>query len=112
MGQELRRYHRVGVALEMRVRGTDRSGVAFEETTASDDVSRGGCSFHSAHEIEMGKEVELEIYRRTAPRRAPTPFLTTGVVVRATQLEPDQYQVSVQFTGPQFPAYASETTTS
>lgn len=111
MGEDLRHHHRVGVSLEMRVRGTDRSGTPFEEATESDDVSRRGCSFHTAHEIELGKELELEILRRAAARRPPTPFLTTGVVVRALQLEPHQYRVSVQFTGPQFPAYTSETTT-
>ncbi len=111
MGEEQRHHHRAGVALETRVRGTDRSGIPFEETTSSDDVSRGGCSFHSAHDLAPGTEMELEILRRSAARRPPTQFLTTGVVLRSLKLQPAQYKVNVKFTGPQFPAYSSETTT-
>ena len=110
MGQDQRRQHRLGVELEMRVSGTDRYGLPFEETTSSDDVSRGGCSFHASHEVNTGSELELEILRPGVGRRAPTPFLTKGVVLRAINTGPDQYKVSVEFTGPHFPTYSSETT--
>ena len=110
MGEDQRRYHRLGVALEMRVRGNDHQGHPFEEATSSDDVSRGGCSFHLSHEVAMGSELELEILRRPVPRAAPTPFLTKGVVLRVIQVEPDQYNIGIRFTGPQFPTFSSENT--
>lgn len=110
MSEEMRHYHRLGVALEMQVSGTDRRGVAFEEQTASDDVSSGGCSFHTGHELPAGTELELIILRRSVARRPPTPFLTTGVVVRSVNLDAKHFKVSVRFTGPQFPTYASEST--
>lgn len=94
----------------MRVRGKNRLGIPFEETTESDDVSRGGCSFQSVHNLEAGTELELEILRRFAAHRPPAPFLTTGAVLRVVPLEPDRFEVSVRFTGPHFPSYSSETT--
>ncbi len=112
MGEDNRRQHRLGVELEMRVSGTDRSGARFEEVTSSDDVSRGGCSFHTSHELKIGSELELEILSPGVGRRPPTPFLTTGVVLRAVNNGLGQYTVGIQFTGPHFPTYSSETTTS
>jgi len=111
MGDDSRRQHRLGVELEMRVSGTDCSGLHFEEATSSDDVSRGGCSFHTSHELKIGSELELEILRPAVGRRPPTPFLTKGVVLRAIDTGAGQYTVGVQFTGPHFPTYSSETTT-
>ncbi len=110
MGEENRRHHRLGVALEMQVRGKDCYGEPFDEATSSDDVSRGGCSFDTTHEVELGAELDLEILRRFAARRPPTPFLTTGVAVRVVAQQQDQYRVSVRFTGPQFPVFSSEGT--
>ena len=110
MSEEMRRYHRMGVALEMQVSGSDRRGAAFEEKTSSDDVSRGGCSFHTQHELPTGTELELIIFRRSATRHPPTPFLTTGVVVRTANVDANHFKVSVRFTGPHFPTYASEST--
>ena len=110
MGLEQRRHHRLGVALEMQVHGADHSGLTFEEATSSDDVSRHGCSFHSSHRLDVGAELELEILRRSAGRRPPTPFLTQGVVLRVAEEADGQYLVSVTFTGPQFPTFASEGT--
>ena len=111
MGENNRHQHRLGVELEMRVSGTDQDGLPFEEATSSDDVSRGGCSFHTSHEVNIGSELELEILRPGVGRRPPTPFLTKGVVLRAIHTGPDQYTVGVQFTGPHFPTYSSEGTT-
>jgi len=111
MGDDHRWQRRVGVALEMYVRGMDRHGMLFEEATSSGDVSRGGCSFHTSHELDIGSELELEILRPAAGRRPPTPFLTKGVVVRAVKAEGDQYNIGVQFSGPRFPTYTSESST-
>ena len=111
-GEDLRRHHRMGVALEMRVRGMGRDGLPFDESTLSSDVSRGGCSFELNLEVDPAAQLELEIYRRSSPRRPPIPFLTTGAVLRVIKLETDDWKVCVQFTGPQFPTYASEVTSS
>ena len=101
----------MGVALEMRVRGMGRDGLPFDEATLSSDVSRGGCSFELTQEVELDAQLELEITRRTAARRSPPPpFFTTGAVLRAIKLEPAGWRICVQFTGPQFPTYASENT--
>ena len=94
----------------MRVRGIGRDGLPFEEATSSEDVSRGGCSFHTSHELDVGSELELEILRRAAGHRASIPFLTTGVVRRRINVEPDQFVLAVEFIGPQFPTFVSETT--
>ena len=111
MGEDQRRQHRIAVALEVRVRGADRYGLPFEETTVSSDVSRGGCSIQISHEVDTGSELEIEILRRTVGRRGLIPFLTTGVVVRTIKGEPDQYTLAIQFTGPQFPTFSREDTT-
>ena len=98
------------MALEIVIRGNDRLGIPFEEATESDDVSRGGCSFHSVHEVENGTELDLEILRRYSLYRPPAPFLTTGVAVRVTPLDAERFEIGVRFTGPQFPSYSSEST--
>ena len=108
MGAENRRQRRIEVGLEIRIRGTDQYGLPFDETTTSDNVSRSGCSLETSHEVAVGAELEIEILRRVPGRAGRTPFLTKGVVMRATQLEPDLYALGIQFTGPRFPTYSSE----
>jgi len=105
--EETRRQHRIGVALDVRIRGKDRHGQPIDEMTHSDDVSRGGCSFHTTHEVAVGSELEIEIFRHV-PGSAP--FATKGMVLRVTPAEPGQFSVGVRFTGPQFPTYSSEIT--
>jgi hypothetical protein len=58
----------------------------------------------------MGSELEIEIYRRVPGPRGEAPFLTKGVVARIIPLELDQYSIGIQFTGPHFPTYSSEST--
>ena len=110
MGLDDRRQHRIAVALEVRIRGTDRAGLPFEETTFSDNISRGGCSVEVPRELDLGAELEIEILRRIPGRREPSPFLTQGVVVRSVPAGEDQYTIGIHFTGPHFPTYASEDT--
>ena len=110
MGEENRRQHRLAVALEVRIRGTDRAGLPFEETTFSDNLSRGGCSLEVSHELDLGAELEIEILRRIPGRGEPSPFLTRGVVMRSVLSGEDQYTIGIHFTGPHFPTYASENT--
>lgn len=108
MAEQQRRQHRIGVALEVSLRGANRHGVVFEELTHSNDVSRGGCSFYSAHEIAVGAELEIEIIRHLTGSQSS--FLTRGLVLRTTQEAPDRLLIAVRFIGPQFPTYSSEST--
>ena len=110
MGAETRRQHRLAVALEVRIRGTDRAGLPFEETTSSSNVSRGGCSLEISRELNPGAELEIEILRRIPGRGEPTPFLTRGGVLRSVPVGEGHYTTAIHFTGPQFPTYASEDT--
>ncbi len=110
MGEQGRRQRRIGVALDVRIKGVDRFGLSFEEKVVSDNVSRGGCSFQLSNEVAIGAELEVEIHRHPAGRRPATPFLTTGEVMRMDNSGEDQYIVGVRFTGPQFPTYSGEDT--
>jgi c-di-GMP-binding flagellar brake protein YcgR len=103
-----RRQHRIGVSLELRVQGHSASGAELSETTFSNDVSRGGCSFPSFYEYPVGSEMEIEIYRRNIGALAQTPFLTRGQVVRVFDGEEGTRMVGVKFIGPQFPTYSPE----
>ena len=109
MGVEVRRQHRLAVALEVRIRGTDRAGLPFEDTTFSSNISRGGCSLEISRELDLGAELEIEILRRI-PGREPILFLTQGVVLRSAPVGEGHYTTGIHFTGPQFPTYASENT--
>ena len=108
MGDEQRRQHRIGVALELFVRGADRNGVPFEELTHSNDVSRGGCSFHSTHDVAVGSELGIEIIRHITGSQST--FLTQGLVLRAVPDALEGFLIGVRFIGPQFPTYSSEST--
>jgi hypothetical protein len=108
VGDEQRRQHRIGVSLELHVAGTDRRGVVFEEMTHSNDVSRGGCSFHTAYEVAVGAELEIEIIRHITASQST--FQTRGQVLRVTADQPHGYLAAVRFIGPQFPTYSSEST--
>jgi len=106
--QQQRRQHRIGVALEVWIRGANRHGIAFEEVTHSDDVSRSGCSFHTTHEVALGAEIEIEIIRHITG--SSSSFRTRGRVLRVTPEAPERFFVGVRFIGAQFPTYSSEST--
>ena len=108
MSVENRQQHRLAVALEVFVRGTDRYGLPFEEKVVSDDISRGGCALDLSQELEIGAELAIEILRRVPGRGGLVPFLTQGVVLRTVKLEMEKHHVGIRFTGPQFPTYSSE----
>ena len=108
VGDEQRRQHRIGVSLELHVAGTDQGGIAFEEMTHSNDVSRGGCSFHTAHEMAVGAEIDIEVIRHIA--KSQSNFQTRGLVVRIATDPPAGFLAAVRFIGPQFPTYSREST--
>jgi hypothetical protein len=103
-----RRQHRIGVALDVFISGTNRYGHPFEEMTSSNDVSRGGCSFYTAHEVDVGAVLEVEIIRHLTS--AQSTFMTQGQVLRANKEGPERVLVAVRFIGRQFPTYSSEST--
>ena len=108
MEEQQRRQHRIGVALEVHIRGRDHQKLSFEEATQSNDVSRGGCSFYSTHEIELGSELEIEIVRYITG--SASAFSTRGLVLRTAAEAPGRHFVAVRFIGPQFPTYSREST--
>ena len=108
MGEEPHRQHRIAVALEVRIRGVDRAGLPFEETIHSDNISRGGCSLEVSRELDLGAELDIEILRHLPGRGGLVSFLTRGVVLRSVPAGEDRYLIGIQFTGPHFPTYASE----
>ena len=109
-GAERRKQRRIQVTLPITVRGVDANGVPFEEIIQCYDVSRGGASFPSGHKLEMGAELEITIPRRRPGPEAVTDFVTTGSVMRIIRNKDGSTQISVKFTGPQFPTYVPEAT--
>jgi hypothetical protein len=107
MDSTQRRQPRIGVSLEVHIDGTSANGAKFSESTHSTDVSRNGCSFPSTHDLPVGSELYIEIYRRNAGP-GPSPFLTRGQVVRQFVLEDGTKMIGVHFIGPQFPTYSRE----
>jgi hypothetical protein len=105
---EQRRQHRIGVSLEVRVKGHSATGAELSETTLSIDVSRGGCSFPSFYEYPIGSEMDIEIVRRTVGAFVQSPFVTRGEVMREFVADDGTRMVGVRFIGPQFPTYLSE----
>jgi c-di-GMP-binding flagellar brake protein YcgR len=108
LAAEQRRQHRIGVSLEVRIKGQNASGAMLSETTFSNDVSRGGCSFPSFYDYPVGSELEIEIYRRSAGAFGQAPFLTRGEVMRQFEADDGTRMIGVRFVGPQFPTYSSE----
>ncbi len=108
MDNEQRRQHRIGVSLEVRIRGKNVGGTEFTESTQSTDVSRGGCSFPCTHDVPVGSEMDIEIYRRNTGSFGQAPFLTRGQVMRQYTTDDGAKMIGIRFIGPQFPTYSSE----
>ena len=115
MGVEHRRSHRLAVALEVKIRGTDIAGIRFEESVLSHDISRAGCSLEITREVEAGSELAVEILRHVPGPAGAVPFETQGLVMRSVPVAgsdgasgDERYTVGIQFTGPHFPIYTSE----
>jgi hypothetical protein len=100
---ERRRERRVPVHLPIVVRGTDRTGLSFEERTASENLCRGGAAFASRHPLDLGGQLEIHIPVLPTSASEDTEFLTQGRVVHIKPRS-DQHEliVGVEFTGPRF----------
>jgi hypothetical protein len=108
MGIEQRKQTRLNVSMNALVKGVDRFGLPFDESTSAQNISRGGLMFVTKRELEPGAPLDITIPRPPLGRREQAPFFTTGQVVRIIP-SGDEFQVAVHFTGPQFRTYVGET---
>ena len=109
---ERRQERRIRVHLPILVRGTDRDGRRFEETTQSENLCRGGTAFATWQELGLGDSVEINI---PLPKQGPeleSDFATRGRVVHVAPGKGRRERiVGIQFTGPRFPrVFQSEST--
>ncbi len=107
MGIDQRRQSRLQVSMNAMIKGLDRFGAPFDETTASENISRGGLAFRTVREMAEGAELEIAIPRPPIGRREQAPFFTTGKIVRISR-DGEEFLIAVQFTGPQFRTYVAE----
>ncbi|MFQ5817789.1 MAG: PilZ domain-containing protein [Terriglobia bacterium] len=106
---EKRSSKRITVSLPLLVRGVDKQGSSFEDTTNSYNVSRDGASFSTRRELEMGQFVDVVIPRRQLGR--PTgDFETKGEVVRVRPKGEAEWEVGLHFVGPRLRIYIPEST--
>jgi hypothetical protein len=99
-----RSERRIAVRLPVQVRGRDRRGLAFEETTSSQNLCRGGAAFTIHCEVDPGAELQILIPASwQTGRPSKTNFSTQGEVVHVTPVEGGSERlVGVRFTGPRF----------
>src|ERR1700691_4340433 len=109
---ERRRERRVPVHLPIVVRGTDLTGMSFEEHTSSENLCRGGAAFATRYPLNLGIHLEIQIPVAPTSASDEKEFSTQGRIVH---IKPgrDQHEiiVGVEFTGPRFHRiFVSETT--
>lgn len=100
---ERRRHQRLEIAIEVRVRGKDKSGKPFEEATLSGDITSIGCSLLLSYNLAAGSELELEFRRHAPGKQEPVLHPFRGTVVRATPINATQYIMGIQFRNGVFP---------
>jgi PilZ domain len=88
----------------MTVRGRDRGGFLFEESTSSENVCRSGAAFRIRYDVTPGSDLEINIpFAQYTSRRSKTDFATQGRVVHVSgETNGDGRLVGVQFIGPRF----------
>ncbi len=109
---ERRRERRIPVHLPIVVRGKDRSGLAFEERTACENVCRGGAAFATRYPLDRGVQLEIRIPVAASSSSEEQEFLTQGRIVHVKPGRDNrELIVGVEFTGPRFHRmFVSETT--
>jgi hypothetical protein len=115
--EKKRSERRIAVRLPLRVRGRDSRGVAFEETTSSENLCRNGAAFVTRFDVAIGSDLEIRIPNANSnytPRRpgggpasfrnaSDNDFATHGRVVHVGDSQTEgEHMVGVQFTGPRF----------
>ena len=98
MGVEHRKQSRLGVSMQVLIKGTDRLGSPFDEASSSENISRGGLAFLTKRELEPGAELDIVIPRPPNGPREQAPFFTTGKIIRILP-EGDEFRIAVEFTG-------------
>lgn len=99
--QPARRSSRLQVSLQTFVRGVDKSGVPFDISVPSEDVSRSGLRFVVPSEVEVGAELDIVVQRPSLGGREFPPLFTRGKVVRVVaQPDGSGYDVAVDIIGP------------
>jgi c-di-GMP-binding flagellar brake protein YcgR len=101
--QKRRKERRIAVRLPMRIRGRDIEGAAFEESTQSENLCRGGAAFALRRKLDRGASLEIRIPLPAPAGTSEAEFSTVGRVVHVA--EGDQgtaKMVGVEFTGPRF----------
>jgi hypothetical protein len=109
---ERRASRRLEVALPLLVRGRDKHGIPFEDTTSSYNVSHEGASFLTERPLILGQRLELIIPRRPLGRETASQadFETTGEIRRLTAHGRGQWEVGVEFVGRRLRTYMREST--
>ena len=103
MGIEKRRHQRFQIAIEVHVRGKDKRGQPFEESTLSGDISSSGCSLFLSCDLAAGSELELGFLRHVSGKQEPLLLPLRGTVVRITPVNAAQYTIGIQFLNGLFP---------
>ncbi len=94
---------RISVRLPMWVRGRDRAGTQFEETTSSENLCRSGAAFLTRYELDLGTDLEITIPLAKQGAPSESDFATRGRVVHVVPREGHTTRiVGVQFIGPRF----------
>jgi PilZ domain len=100
---ERRRERRVPVRLPIVIRGTDRSGLSFEEHTSSENLCRGGTAFATRYPLDLGHQLEIQIPVVPTAASEETEFSTHGRIVHVKRgRDVHELIVGVEFTGPRF----------
>jgi hypothetical protein len=99
-----RTERRIAVHLPMTVRGRDRRGFVFEETTSCVNLCRSGAAFRSRFDVMPGADLEIHIpFMHHTSRRIAPEFSTSGRVVHVSdESEGGERLIGVHFTGPRF----------
>jgi c-di-GMP-binding flagellar brake protein YcgR len=102
-GQVQRKERRIAVRLPMQIRGKDIEGAAFEESTQSENLCRGGAAFLLRRKLDRGASLEIRIPLPAPAGTSEAEFSTVGRVVHIAEGSQDAVKVvGVEFTGPRF----------
>jgi c-di-GMP-binding flagellar brake protein YcgR len=101
--QKRRKERRISVRLPMQIRGKDIEGAAFEESTQSENLCRGGAAFVLRRKLDRGASLEIRIPLPAPAGTSEAEFSTVGRVVHIAEGEKEaEKMVGVEFTGPRF----------
>jgi c-di-GMP-binding flagellar brake protein YcgR len=101
--QRQRKERRISVRLPMQIRGKDIEGAAFEESTQSENLCRGGAAFILRRNLDRGASLEIRIPLPAPAGTSEAEFSTVGRVVHIAERSDDAGKVvGVEFTGPRF----------